>query len=656
MDRISIADLNHGLGGRLLGFEKAGFRAKYAIDVDAENHECCMALCDVEECILEDVRKVDAKALQETDVITFKVLEPFGEKSYNDSLNQRFMDIIQEKKPRAIAVELPSGLATRSAMNDLCSSLVEIGYDVSDHTYEETTVTGYPIIGEQTYVVGVRTDRGVKFRFPKAGRAVQSRQILLEKPEAIDRKYRMHGTMPGKEAAFYIYENGKYIPSERIHMGKNRRSCIIDSVGLRMLTPNELAQTKGLSDVDYRAYDDDSRLYAKIAYASNAFLAQMVALEIREQIFEDFEIEDDLLIDDSKTEANSRQVYPASDIKVDKGFYSAFELKRKSSAKDPRIVLDSDFQRNIVWDNTRKSELIESVLMGLPLPIFYFNQDKYGRLIVVDGRQRLTALFQYMDNRYALRNLKVLPQYNGKKFEELPPVMAGKIEDYQISAHVILPPTPEWIKYNIFDRVNRGGVQLNKQEIRNALYQGQATELLKEITESDAFIRATGRAFENEKRMKDKYLVTRYLSLELLRSGRLRNDAGDEYVYKGDIDDFLGRGMDTLNQMDEEEISALEKRAETALNNCYHFLGADAFRMKREGVRAPINMNLFETLMIAFSEVTFANDADAVKTVVMQLIESDDFKENITSRRDGGQQLTWRLDAALALGKEIEKC
>lgn len=186
------------------------------------------------------------------------------------------------------------------------------------------------------------------------------------------------------------------------------------------------------------------------------------------------------------------QIYPANKIKVDKGFYTVFELKRRFDANPKRIILDSDFQRENVWYKDRKSELIESVLMGLPLPIFYFNQDKYGNLIVIDGRQRLGTLFSYMADEFALKGLKILRNENEKKFSDLPPIFTGRIEDFQIQAHIIMPPTPDRIKFDIFDRVNRGGVSLNKQEMRNALYQGRATRLLKSLAMSDAFRNATG--------------------------------------------------------------------------------------------------------------------------------------------------------------------
>ncbi len=354
---------------------------------------------------------------------------------------------------------------------------------------------------------------------------------------------------------------------------------------------------------------------------------------------------------------NGEQIYPMDGIKVDKGFYSVFELRRRYQSPNKRIVLDSDFQRDDVWGLKRKAELVESVLMGLPLPIFYFNQDKYGRLIVVDGRQRLSALFEYMDDQFALQDLNVLPQLDGKKFSDLPPVTAGKLEDYQIQAHVILPPTPDRIKFDIFDRVNRGGVQLNKQEIRNALYQGKATELLKRLASCDEFLSATGGAFENERRMKDKYILTRFLTFYLFKAGLIQNDQGERYEYKGDMDDFLGRGMDTLNNMEDGMIQKLEGKTKLILDRCWYYLGENAFRLHREGRRSPINMNVFEAVMFIMNFVPDLRESlkDMIQKNVFGFIASDIFQDNIAGRRDSEIKLMWRLGQSEALGKKVQE-
>lgn len=347
------------------------------------------------------------------------------------------------------------------------------------------------------------------------------------------------------------------------------------------------------------------------------------------------------------------KVYPMNGIKVDKGFYSLFELKRRYDASPKRIILDSDFQREDIWRRKNKAELVESVLMGLPLPIFYFNQDKYGNLIVVDGRQRLTAMFSYMNNDYELDNLKILSGLNGKKFSMLSPVQRTRIEDFQIQAHVIMPPTPDRIKFDIFDRVNRGGMQLNRQEMRNALYQGEATHLLNRLAKSEAFKMATGNAFLNEKRMKDKYILTRYITFFLYQKMMLKDEAGAVYVYRDDIDEFLGIGMDTLNHVDDLTLQRIEKMVLDCLGKSYFYLGEDGFRLNGGERRSPINMNVFETVMYVMQFLPLEKESlkDQVRGAIHKLLEDDKFRENIGNRRDSAQRLKWRLEQAESIGR-----
>ncbi|WP_455620207.1 DUF262 domain-containing protein [Eisenbergiella sp.] len=354
-------------------------------------------------------------------------------------------------------------------------------------------------------------------------------------------------------------------------------------------------------------------------------------------------------------EQEEEQVYPMNNVKVDKGFYTVFELKRRYDMQPRRIILDSDFQRENVWYKDRKSELIESVLMGLPLPIFYFSQDKYGNLIVIDGRQRLGALFAYMENEFALSKLKILPEENNKKFSDLSPVLCGRIEDFQIQAHVIMPPTPDRIKFDIFDRVNRGGVSLNKQEMRNALYQGEATRLLKRLVTSEPFENATGGAFRKEKRMKDKYLLTRFIAFLLYDEQKLKDVNGGRYLYKNDIDELLGNGMDALNHITDQEIQNIEHIVLETLEKSFYYLGADAFRLTKGIKKTPINMNVFETVMYAMLYIP-ANQKmlrPKVEQAIGQLINSAKFRDNIGNHRDSTEKLNWRLKTAEKIGRSL---
>ncbi|MBQ6902628.1 MAG: DUF262 domain-containing protein, partial [Oscillospiraceae bacterium] len=270
------------------------------------------------------------------------------------------------------------------------------------------------------------------------------------------------------------------------------------------------------------------------------------------------------------------RIYPMKSIKVERGFYTSYELKRKYDKKPSLVILDSDFQRESVWGIQQKRELIESILMGLPLPIFYFNQDKKGRLVVIDGRQRLNAIFSFMDNGFALDKLKILDEFNKKKFEDLDPVYQSKIEDYQLMAHVIQPMTPDRVKFDIFDRVNRAGTKLNKQEIRNALYQGKATVLLNELSKTDEFNEATENYFLKDKRMKNRYLLIRFIAFYLYYNNQLyknNNVADGLYQYSSDIDDFLGLAMDYLNSVPEETINEIKRITLDALRKISFYLG-----------------------------------------------------------------------------------
>ena len=368
---------------------------------------------------------------------------------------------------------------------------------------------------------------------------------------------------------------------------------------------------------------------------------------------------------ETASHSGERGIYPMKGIKIDKGFYTVYELKRKYDKKPSLVVLDSDFQRKDVWKLNQKQELIESVLMGLPLPIFYLNQDKAGRLIVIDGRQRLTALFDFIDKEkgFSLGNLKILPELNGKKFGNLDPSLQSLIEDYQIFAHVIQPPTPDEIKFDIFDRVNRAGTQLNKQEIRNALYQGKATILLNRICKTENFRRATDDAFINDTRMKDRLLVLRFIAFYLCFNKKLyfieKQENGKQekkpYKYSAKVDEMLGYTMELLNNSSDEEIEQFFSLTITALNNISYYLDENAFRLidiQDEGKikRYPVNINIFEILMFGMTllENIDINHKSVIKGNAKKILDdmklSKEFRDSLNNHRDSELKVNYRYN------------
>lgn len=361
-------------------------------------------------------------------------------------------------------------------------------------------------------------------------------------------------------------------------------------------------------------------------------------------------------------------VYPLENIKIVQAFYSVFELNRKytralnnkdnvqfysNEGRKNQIILDSDFQREDVWDRKKKSELIESILMGLPIPIIYLYEDENANLIVVDGRQRLTALFEFLGNKFKLTDLTILKEMSGKKFEELPLSYQSKIEDYQLTTQVIKPPTPDSVKFQIFDRVNRGGMTLNNQEMRNALYQGNSTRLLNKLSELEEFKDAIGRA--KSKRMKDKYIVLRFIAFYLWRTNQLKDRSGNIVEYKSDIDEFLGQTMEYLNSVREEILYEIEDKFTKAMINSYKVLGEDGFRLKNNGNRkSPINMNLFETWTYL---MVLLNDRDIDKDLLIhkydELISDKKFLDTIGSNRDSIAKVNERFDIIVSIYNEL---
>lgn len=354
--------------------------------------------------------------------------------------------------------------------------------------------------------------------------------------------------------------------------------------------------------------------------------------------------------------------YSIEKIDIDMSYFSIYELKRKYDRsknidknfsqiqKKNQIILDSEFQREAVWKRKQQSELIESVLIGLPIPTMYFCEDRYANLIVVDGRQRLTAFFEFLDDKFALSELKILKKLSGKKFSQLEPVYQSKIEDYQLIIQIIKPTTPDSIKFNIFDRVNRGGTPLNNQEMRNALYQGRSTDLLKKLSRNKKFKMATDNGIK-ENRMKDKYLILRAIAFYLWMNNMIVDRRGNLIKYNGDIDDFLGKTMEYLNFADLNILKNIEYNFILSMDIIYKILGNNAFRIQSENKkRLPINMNIFEVItyimmqILKDDKINNLKSDNFIKDKYFSLIKNKEFLENIRNHRDSMKKVNDRFN------------
>ena len=307
------------------------------------------------------------------------------------------------------------------------------------------------------------------------------------------------------------------------------------------------------------------------------------------------------------------------------------------------FVMDPDFQRDFIWDEEKQSKLIESVVMRIPLPVFYLAEDDQERLVVVDGLQRLTTFQRFVNNELQLR-FKDRPDLNGKKFEDLMPKLQNRVEDCNLILYVIDSRVPERARLDIFERVN-GGVPLSRQQMRNCLYMGKATEFLKEESRSDVFLRSTGRSLKTSM-MRDREFVNRFCAFQILGTGKYR-----------DMDEFLADGLREMNSKP-ESLPALSSQFRTALENNHRLFGRHAFRRRDPGLdrRNVLNASLWDVMSTGFScyptEVV-EEKASLARDAFDRLMRNEHFVDAITRGPSSTNQVKRRFAMAADMFKEV---
>jgi hypothetical protein len=298
-----------------------------------------------------------------------------------------------------------------------------------------------------------------------------------------------------------------------------------------------------------------------------------------------------------------------------------------------RYVLDPDFQRDFVWPAPKQSKLIESCVMRIPLPVFYVAEAKDGRIIVVDGLQRLTTFARFLRNELRLIGLKSrdgMPEAHfleGKYFKDLPLNLQERVQDTQLTLYILDAKAPERARLDIFERVN-SGEPLTRQQMRNALYNGPATVWLKRAAESDGFRSATGNTLD-AKKMRDREAINRFCAFTLL---------GFDRYTTGDMDEFLGRGLVELGKLNEVQ----QKRLMTSFNRVMvlnrKLFSDHAFRKSlaakgASAVRSVINISLFEVCTVCMSKKEIWNYEPVhilVSKEIIKLVRNDLFVQSIT--------------------------
>ncbi len=258
--------------------------------------------------------------------------------------------------------------------------------------------------------------------------------------------------------------------------------------------------------------------------------------------------------------------------------------------QEGEVDLAPDFQRAEVWKPTAKSRLIESLLIRIPLPAFYMDATDEDNWLVVDGLQRLSTLRDFVIKKtMKLRDLEFLTQFQDLTYDGLPRNYQRRIEETQVTVYQIERGTPPEVKFNIFKRINTGGLPLSSQEIRHALNQGPVTSYLKLLADSKEFQQATYEGV-SDSRMAARECVLRFMAFTL---------TSPETYKAADFDAFLSDSMGYLNRASESERVQLSKRLIRSLNASREIFRDAAFRKPKQHTRSPVNKALFEVWTVA---------------------------------------------------------
>jgi uncharacterized protein with ParB-like and HNH nuclease domain len=325
------------------------------------------------------------------------------------------------------------------------------------------------------------------------------------------------------------------------------------------------------------------------------------------------------------------------------------------------IQLDPGYQRRHRWDVETSSRLIESLILNIPIPTIYLSLDfdvdtetEDSRYSIIDGQQRLTAIYDFFINKYQLQGLKSLEALNGFCYQDLPPFLIRRLEERTIKCLRIDSTIDSKVKIDIFERLNSGSIKLESQELRNAVYMGPFNERCKKLSTDVNFrklIQISARNVNTSpkvQKMEDVELVLRFYAL-----------IGDKYkLFKKSKDyrfkDFLSDELKKGNRMSAKELNKFEDCFLKTIKIILKFFGPQAFaKYKFENdelrLQSKFNAAVYDSLAIAaYSEIISKNKKmkEEMKEKFITLFKRDKFYDSLSGSILDSTKLTYRIDEA----------
>lgn len=312
------------------------------------------------------------------------------------------------------------------------------------------------------------------------------------------------------------------------------------------------------------------------------------------------------------------------------------------------LDLSPKYQRRNRWDRARQSQLIESFLLNVPVPPVYLAEEARGVYAVIDGKQRLTAIVQYLANEFPLTKLELRKDLEGMYYENLPREYASTLGMRPLRAVTILRQTPDWVKHEVFVRLNRGGQPLNAQEIRNVAFAGPFNDEIIKLAENP-FLRkqlkikdASSSPYAD---MSDVEIVVRFFALE-----KNWRDFG------GSMRDTLDEFMIEYHNAGPRDIQEFSRSFIRAIQWCEHIWADNAFK-RHDGSQWRDQMigGMFDAQMISVSLLSDHHlatlDPNAVAQKTQQLFQDNDFDTSVRVSTNTASKVRYRIQQVLDILK-----
>ncbi len=310
-----------------------------------------------------------------------------------------------------------------------------------------------------------------------------------------------------------------------------------------------------------------------------------------------------------------------------------------------RIFLEPDFQRySQVWDYKTASQLIESVLLNVPIPPIYVAEEDNGTWNIIDGLQRLTSFKNFYEGKFKLRGLDSLKELNKQNYDSLNSNAKSILDNGSLRIILITKESHPEMKYDVFMRLNRGSVKLTEQELRNCLYRGNLNDMIKDLRNNQQLLNIL-KLDKPHKRMDDAELILRYFAL----SRHFNEEELKINGYKGIMKTFLNAYMDENKTISEERVEELRQKFNNTLNKVFSIFGINSFkRIEADGSYYPwINKAIYDFIMLSFErydlECLLAKKSEIIEALKKCINEDKDFEDSITVGTSEPRRLEYRL-------------